>query len=527
LTTDRRRAALLSLQATEDMIRAGHAEDARDLTESVVDEAVEPDLIAEAKRMRGLLLIRSGSLTLGHDLLIEAADLIADDDPGTAARALLEATIRDRVTADYEGHASLALRARELAAGADPPDEHAIAMAELQSAMVGVALGEGDAAAEEIEARESAILAPERRLAVELNVGPVHAAVWAERYEWADRVLTRLIELARSRSTPTEMTYPLCVAAQLEVRRGRFELARAHADEAVRMALDTRQLVLASVGLSTLADIDASLGNRDACMAHFDRVHELIGVLGVDPDRLRDRAGGLLALIEGEPELAVGPLEAVEESDLERGTREPRILQSSANLIEARVWVGDEDGARRTLDWLEAAETATGGAWTVGAAARGRALLGPDELLDEHFGASVAAFDRGQAPFERARSELLWGERLRRGRRRADARLPLRRALTVFERVACSPLAERARRELEATGESVARVTPERRDELTPQELRIGLRVAEGRTNPEVASELFISRKTVERHLSQIYRKLGIRSRTELARVLWPTGPPA
>jgi DNA-binding CsgD family transcriptional regulator len=356
-------------------------------------------------------------------------------------------------------------------------------------------------------------------------VGPVHAAVWAERYGWAERVLTRLIDTARQRSTPTEVTYPLCVAAQLELRRGRFELARAHADEAVRMALDTGQTVMASVGLSALGDIDASLGNRAACDEHFAQVDRLVGILGVDPGRLRDRSNGLLALVEGEPDRAVAALEAVEESDLERGTAEPRILQWAANLIEARAWVGEEEKARRTLAWVEAAELRTGGAWNEGAAARGRGLLGEDDELDEHFGRSAAAFERGEAQFERARTELLWGERLRRARRRADARDPLRRALNIFERVGCAPLADRARRELEATGESIARVTPERRDELTPQELRIGLRVAEGRTNPEVANELFISRKTVERHLSQIYRKLGIRSRTELARVLWPTAP--
>ena len=164
----------------------------------------------------------------------------------------------------------------------------------------------------------------------------------AERYGWAERVLSRLIDAARQRSTPTEVTYPLRAAAQLELRRGRFELARAHADEAVRMALDTGQAVMASVGLSALGDIDASLGNRAACDEHFAQVDKLIGILGVDPGRLRDRSNGLLALVEGEPDRAVAALEAVEESDLERGTAEPRILQWAANLIEARAWAGDE-----------------------------------------------------------------------------------------------------------------------------------------------------------------------------------------
>jgi len=127
--------------------------------------------------------------------------------------------------------------------------------------------------------------------------------------------------------------------------------------------------------------------------------------------------------------------------------------------------------------------------------------------------------------FEEGRSALAWGERLRRTRRRSDSREHLRSALSLFERCGSGPMADRARRELEATGETVAGHAPELRDQLTPHELRIALRVAEGRTNPEVAAELFVSRKTVEHHLSQVYRKLGVRSRTELARVMAPALP--
>ena len=122
--------------------------------------------------------------------------------------------------------------------------------------------------------------------------------------------------------------------------------------------------------------------------------------------------------------------------------------------------------------------------------------------------------------FEAARTRLCWGERLRRTRRRSDARELLRSALTTFERVGAAPWADRARDELRAAGEAVERAASLPAEELTPQELRIAMLVAQGRTNPEVAAEVFISRKTVEHHLSQIYRKLGIRSRTDLARLM-------
>jgi DNA-binding CsgD family transcriptional regulator len=115
----------------------------------------------------------------------------------------------------------------------------------------------------------------------------------------------------------------------------------------------------------------------------------------------------------------------------------------------------------------------------------------------------------------------LHGERLRRAKRRADARAPLSAALTVFERLGADPWAERTRAELRATGGPTGSAAPAiATDELTAQELQIALQVAQGRTNREVAAGLFLSAKTIEYHLGSIYRKLGIRRRGELAGVL-------
>ncbi len=123
-------------------------------------------------------------------------------------------------------------------------------------------------------------------------------------------------------------------------------------------------------------------------------------------------------------------------------------------------------------------------------------------------------------PFERARTELVLGERLRRVRRRADAREHLQSAFDLLERLGAERWAERARMELIATGGRVAQRPPSALDELTPHELQVALLVAEGRTNREVGAALFLSRKTIEHHLSAIYRKLGLRSRSQLAALL-------
>ncbi|WP_201447264.1 helix-turn-helix transcriptional regulator [Conexibacter woesei] len=139
-------------------------------------------------------------------------------------------------------------------------------------------------------------------------------------------------------------------------------------------------------------------------------------------------------------------------------------------------------------------------------------------------------------PFERARSELVLGERLRRARRRADARAPLTRALRAFEQIGAEPWAQRARTELRATGgpagAGAGAAAAERQatpvGELTPHELQVALLVAEGRTNRDVGSALFLSPKTIEHHLSAIYRKLGLRSRAQLAAAMaGQAGPPA
>jgi DNA-binding NarL/FixJ family response regulator len=132
----------------------------------------------------------------------------------------------------------------------------------------------------------------------------------------------------------------------------------------------------------------------------------------------------------------------------------------------------------------------------------------------------VASCDERVSPFERARTELVWGERLRRDGRRVAAREHLASALAEFERVGASSWAGRASEELRASGQTVRRGPAAIADQLTPRELEIALQAATGLTNREISARLFLSPKTVELHLGRIYRKLGLRSRTELARAM-------
>jgi DNA-binding CsgD family transcriptional regulator len=186
-------------------------------------------------------------------------------------------------------------------------------------------------------------------------------------------------------------------------------------------------------------------------------------------------------------------------------------------LIEAAVRGGRPDEAAAALGRLSERTQASGTQWALGIEARCRALLSGDESL---YRESVERLARSRAAVELARSRLLYGEWLRRENRRVDAREQLRAAHEMFSRMGAAAFAERARRELSATGETVRKRTVETVDELTTQEAQVARLAAQGRTNPEIGALLFISPRTVEYHLHKVFPKLGISSRRELRKAL-------
>jgi DNA-binding CsgD family transcriptional regulator len=197
------------------------------------------------------------------------------------------------------------------------------------------------------------------------------------------------------------------------------------------------------------------------------------------------------------------------------------VAQLRADLFEAYVRAGRREEASDVIELLCAEADATGSAWARAVVARGRGLLAPDDGVRAAFEASLALHERLPMPFERARTQLAFGERLRRAKQRAEAREPLTAALDAFERLGARPWAERARSELRATGGPAAgRRAHAAAEQLTAHELQIALLVAQGMTNREAAAALFLSPKTIEYHLGQIYRKLDVRGRAQLARLM-------
>jgi DNA-binding CsgD family transcriptional regulator len=182
-------------------------------------------------------------------------------------------------------------------------------------------------------------------------------------------------------------------------------------------------------------------------------------------------------------------------------------------LIEAGVRSGQADEAGAALERLSERTRASGTEWALGIEARCRALVSDDEAL---YRESIERLARSRAAVELARSRLLYGEWLRREHRRTDARELLRDAHDAFSRFGADAFAERARRELLATGETMRRVTADTRDVLTPQESQIARLAGDGQTNPEIGAQLFISPRTVEYHLRKVFRKLDVTTRREL-----------
>jgi DNA-binding CsgD family transcriptional regulator len=175
-----------------------------------------------------------------------------------------------------------------------------------------------------------------------------------------------------------------------------------------------------------------------------------------------------------------------------------------AQLESARAWLSERTGVISS-------------GWASGIETRVRALLSEGEVAESLYRQSIEHLSGTRARLELARTHLLYGEWLRRERRRLDARQQLRTALEAFTTMGAEGFARRAERELLATGERARKRTADTLDQLTPQETQIARLAANGHLNREIAAQLFISPSTVEYHLRKVFRKLGVKSRTQLA----------
>ena len=335
----------------------------------------------------------------------------------------------------------------------------------------------------------------------------------------AARVLARRVaDVARDTGDVPALAASLATTAFCDHALGRWNVACSAATE-VRMLVTRRSApaVLADV-LHLVADIDAARGRADACRSACAELRTVADVAD-DPGlhSLADRREGTLHLAAGDADNAVLWLESATRSLALAGETQP-YFSPAPELAEAYVRLGRVEEARETVTAF-VARVGPGAPPTARARVlRLQALVADDDSYDQAFEQSEDLDTQTGMIYGLARTLLLHGERLRRERRRADARDRLQQAATIFRSLEATPWAERAERELAACGARLAdRTSAAASAVLTPQELQIALLVKQGLRNREIAATLFLSLRTIEAHLTVAYRKLGVSGRTELA----------
>ena len=499
--------------AAEAAWAAGQPERARELIARALPLATG-ELRPRLLYLRGVIEARTRDDRGAVAMLVEAAD--ASDNGSFTLQVLTQATEAAMYAGDEVQAASLGGRA----SGIEPHSEtDRFRVAALRGVAAEIA---GD------YERAAPLLQEATRRAGKLE--DPHALVWAARAATIGNApreglpfARRAVTIARERAVLSILPVALSHQATGLIGHGRFKLAYAAAEEGIRLASDFGHHWGVGRNLSNLALLEALRGDEAPARAHAAEARELAVSSGaVLIGEWAEWALGILELTLGRPSEATDRLLQV--SDRERAESNPLTgLWSIPDLIEAAGRSGrlDEtvDRFDRYADWVQRSPTS----------AR-LSLLARCQAVATEAGGSEnfeTALKPGTpiSPFEQARTELLYGEWLRRGRKRLEARPHLRMAADLFRQVGAPPWEERAETELRATGETARKRDPSTLDQLTPQELQIAGLVAGGMTNRQVAEQLYLSPRTIDYHLRKVFSKLGVSSRTELVQMGVPEQP--
>jgi DNA-binding CsgD family transcriptional regulator len=508
------------LGAARASLHAGALEATLALLERAAAATSDPALGAEIGYLKGLATVSLGPIPDGSAILAEEAERAAETAPATAAVMLCRAAIAHSL--DPLPALAAARRALALARPVGGP------VAGVAAGLVGWALalhGERRAALERMAELDAVAgeVDPLSPLGQLIGLTAL-CQVWLGDLAAASARLGRWLEAARGAGSLTSTAQALVATSELDLRLGRLDAARAHALEAVRLLEEIGRPSGLAFCHGALARAHGLAGRERECAECSLRAEEAADRNGTVYGRVHAAAArASCALAHGRPAEAAERLEWVGAVFAERAVGEPNVLPWQPDLVESLVRLGRLDEARAALATLSRQAFRGGGDWARAVACRGRGML--DARFEPHFHEALALHARSPTPLDAARTELAFGERLRRAGRRTEGRERLDRALRGFEAAGATAWARRAREEIAATGAGLPRRSRRSSDELSPREVQVAVAAAEGLTNREVAARLFLSEKTVERHLGSIYRKLGLRSRTELARRFAERGP--
>jgi DNA-binding CsgD family transcriptional regulator len=514
LTPDSRGRGRRALAAGQATFRAGALDDALALLETAESEELDDLERAHAELLRARLAFVSTHGSDAPPLLLGAAQRLSRLEPALAREIYLEALS----AAMFAGRlASPGGGAQDVARAASAAPASPVARGpDLLLDGLATLFSEGyEAAVPMLRRAQSAFDAAGLPATEQLrwkwltSVSAVH--LWDDAL-WAT-LSQRHVELAREAGALGELPLALSQRVYVHLFAGELTAAASLVDE-TETATEATGSDLAPYGAVGLAAL---------------RGHEAEAVSVIDRGRAdvtrRGEGVGLSVIDWAEAALynGLGRYEQSRAAAL-RVTEHPQDLSASnwalAELVEAAVRAGTPQQAAeahgRLADMARVSETE----WARGLAARSGALLTEGQAAEDLYVEAIDRLGRGRMAVDLARAHLLYGEWLRRERRRADARKQLRVAHGLFCDFGMDAFAERSRIELEATGEHARKRTVDTLDQLTPQESQIARLAADGNTNREIAAQLFISPSTVEYHLRKAFRKLDVRSRTQLARQL-------
>jgi DNA-binding CsgD family transcriptional regulator/tetratricopeptide (TPR) repeat protein len=491
---------------------AGQAVRARALSAAARELTPDGRLRADIDRLRARIEINVGSASDAHRILTVAARTVAELDPSRA----LEMASAAALTRIYGGDSGAALSTDLLSDLVSTADGDAPRTACLRPLLGALTASAGDDWVRATASLERAVAAGREveDLDVLGNLG--NAALYLGDDEAARFCYATTVSSARERGHGMVVIYGLERLAFAQFPAGQWTGLRSAADEALTLAHGVGQPALTAAPRAWLTLLAALAGGED-----FDHhLNELEAVvarhpLGILTDAVHDVtrwAKGTRAAADGDAAAALHELRAMRLPVLQR--------MAMVDRLEAAVRAGGPEQALAWVAELTPFATGTGRAWARADVDLGRALSTVDPVeATEAFERALSHHRQASRPYDRARTQLAYGEFLRRTNRRVDARPHLRSALETFTDLGATPLVTRAAQELRASGETARKRDPSTVLDLTPMERKVAQLVSTGLSNKDVAAQCWVSPRTVAFHLRNVFAKVAVRSRTELAQL--------
>jgi DNA-binding CsgD family transcriptional regulator len=496
----------LNLAAARNAWACGQVGPSRDLLARASAEAADPLVLADLARLRGRIEVNIGSATDAHRIFTEAAAAVADTDP----RRALEMAAAAAIMVTYGADSGATLDPNALLADDADDSPRATCLRQMLLAMARAAASDWSGA---VTAFDGAVRAGEAVSDLDVLGNLGNAALQLGDDAAQQHFYTLGLSRAREAGAVMAVVYALQRLCFGHLVAGEWSALRSCADEALALAQGVGPRALTAPPLAWLALLAALQGRPE----YDDRLREAEDVATAHPlGILTDPVHDLIRWAKGTQ--AAGASDTFTALHHLRHLRVPAIARMAAvDRFDAAVRADEPALARGWVDELAAYAVPTARPWALAAVAHGRATTAVPGEVEARFEKALTHHARSGRRVDEARTQLAYGEWLRRSQRRVDARLHLRQALATFEDVHADPLVARATQELRASGETARKRDPSTALELTPMELKIAQLVASGLSNKDVAAQCWVSPRTVAFHLRNVFAKAQITSRGELA----------